>query len=509
MNDKEESREIRQKIRSVLMNEWDPIGVKDVSEAAGEYDSYLGDVYRLVVENAPASKIANYLRHVEVDRMGLTDAQGTPLLPDNVRYLRCNLVEGATAKVAHYQSWTSYIESYMMQATAEIADRISTISVSSTLKVSADADRLRREGVDVVDFGAGEPDFPTPANIKEAAIQAITANFTKYTNAGGTPELRQAICDRHRQDFGTNYSPSECMVTVGGKHAIFNLIQALINPGDEVIIPVPYWVTYKDVVNYAGGVCVFVETNENTGFEVNAAMIERHLTPKTKLVIINSPSNPSGAVLSKKDFRDIFDLASKRDIFLMTDECYCHFLYDAEPFSIAAVAGAKDTVVVAGSLSKTYAMTGWRIGFALAPAPIIGAMMKLQSHCTSNPTSIAQKAGVEALRGPQESVPEMLAEYRRRRDFVVQRLRKIPGVSIVTPKGAFYAYPNISVAFRTGRIKNSLDFSTALLEEAHVAVVPGEAFGTQEHVRISYATSMAELERGLDRIHRFIEDVGR
>ena len=393
----------------------------------------------------------------------------------------------------------------MLQATAEIAERISTISVSSTLKVSADAERLRREGIDVVDFGAGEPDFPTPANIKKAAIEAIEANFTKYTNAGGTQELREAICERHRRDFGTNYSVSECMATVGGKHAIFNLIQALVNPGDEVIIPVPYWVTYKDVVNYAGGVCVFVETDESKGFEVTAALIERRLTPKTKLVIINSPSNPSGSVLSEAEFRKIYELTAKHEVYLMTDECYCQFLYDAKPFSIAALPGAKDNVVVAGSLSKTYAMTGWRVGFALAPAPIIGAMMKLQSHSTSNPTSIAQKAAVEAMRGSQASIPGMLAEYRTRRDFVLEKLRAIPGVSIATPKGAFYAYPNISVAYGSGRIKNSMEFSTALLEEAHVAVVPGEAFGTNDHIRISYATSMQELERGIERIHKFID----
>jgi aspartate aminotransferase len=396
-----------------------------------------------------------------------------------------------------------------MQATAEIASRISSISVSSTMKVAAEADRLRREGVDVVDFGAGEPDFPTPENIKQAAIDALAANFTKYTAAGGTPELRQVICERHKTDFGTGYSAAECLVTVGGKHAIFNLIQALVNPGDEVIIPVPYWVTYKDVVNYAGGTCVFVETEEIAGFEVTAAMIERHLTPRTKLVIINSPSNPSGAVLSREEFRAIFHLTSKRDIFLLTDECYCQFLYEDKPFSIAAEPGAKDTVVVAGSLSKTYAMTGWRIGFALAPAPIINAMTKLQSHSTSNPTSIAQKAAVEAMRGPQNSIPVMLAEYRRRRDFVIERLRKTPGVSIVTPKGAFYAYPNVSAAFRGGRIKNSLDFSNELLAKAQVAVVPGEAFGTDDHVRISYATSMTELERGLDRLDKFIVEQAR
>jgi aspartate aminotransferase len=396
-----------------------------------------------------------------------------------------------------------------MQATAEIASRISTISVSSTMKVAAEADRLRREGVDVVDFGAGEPDFPTPDNIKRAAIDALAANFTKYTAAGGTPELKQAICERHKADFGTSYSAAECMVTVGGKHAIFNLIQALVNPGDEVIIPVPYWVTYKDVVNYAGGTCIFVDTEERAGFEVTAAMIERHLTPRTKLVIINSPSNPSGAVLSREEFRAIFHVTSKHDIYLLTDECYCQFLYEDKPFSIAAEPGAKDTVVVAGSLSKTYAMTGWRIGFALAPASIINAMTKLQSHSTSNPTSIAQKAAVEAMRGSQDSIPVMLAEYRRRRDFVLDRLRKIPGVTIVTPKGAFYAYPNISVVFRGGRIKNSLDFSNELLAKAQVAVVPGEAFGTDDHVRISYATSMAELERGLDRLDKFVVEQSR
>ncbi len=392
-----------------------------------------------------------------------------------------------------------------MQATAEIAERISTISVSSTMKVAADADRLRREGADVVDFGAGEPDFPTPANIKRAAIDALDANFTKYTNTAGTPELRAAICERHRADFGTNYAASECLVTVGGKHAIFNLVQALVNPGDEVIIPVPYWVTYKDVVNYAGGVCVFADTDEHNGFEVTAKSIEQHITPRSKLVIINSPSNPSGAVIPQAEFRKILEVTAKRGVYLMTDECYCHFVYDGEPFSIAEISGAKDSVVVAGSLSKTYAMTGWRIGFALAPAPLIGAMTKLQSHSTSNPTSIAQKAALEAMQGPQESIGEMLAEYRRRRDFVVKRLREIPGVTIGTPKGAFYAYPNVSIAYGSGRVKNSFQFATALLEQAHVAVVPGEAFGTNDHVRISYATSMKELERGLDRLHKFID----
>jgi aspartate aminotransferase len=372
------------------------------------------------------------------------------------------------------------------------------------MKVAADATRLRSEGVDVVDFGAGEPDFPTPDNIKRAAIQALDQNFTKYTPAGGTAELKKAVCERHTQDFGTHYQPSECLITVGGKHAIFNLTQALINPGDEVVIPVPYWVTYKDVVNYAGGKCVFVDTDEAKGFTLTAAMIEPHLSARTRMVIINSPSNPSGAVLDREEFEKIFAMTSRRGIYLMTDECYCKFLYDSEPYSIATLPGAKDSVIVAGSLSKTYAMTGWRIGFALAPAPIITAMGKLQSHSTSNPTSIAQKAAVEALRGPQESVGIMLAEYRKRRDFVVKRLRAIPGVTCAEPRGAFYAYPNLGVALGKNGMNDTLVFSDRLLKEAHVAVVPGEAFGTDRHVRISYATSMAELERGLDRIHQFV-----
>ncbi len=390
-----------------------------------------------------------------------------------------------------------------MQTLQDLADRISSISISSTMAVSAEADRLRKSGVDVVDFGAGEPDFPTPDNIKRAAFDAIEHNFTKYTNTGGIEDLKQAICDRHKSDYGTAYNTKECMVTVGGKHAIFNLMQALLDPGDECIIPVPYWVTYKDVVNYAGATCVFVDTDEDKGFQVSAAEIEKRVTPKTKMVIINSPSNPSGAVFARKELEKIAAIASDRGFWVMTDECYHRFVYEGEPYSMAAFPGAKDNVVVAGSLSKTYAMTGWRIGFALAPAPIIGGMMKLQSHSTSNPNSIAQKAAVEALRGPQESVAAMLAEYRTRRDFVVARLRQIPGVKANMPDGAFYAYPNISCAY-TGGITNSLEFSAKLLAEAHVAVVPGEAFGTNDHVRISYATSMHELERGLDRMHKFI-----
>ena len=390
-----------------------------------------------------------------------------------------------------------------MHTLQDLTERISSISVSSTLAVSAEADRLRRQGADVVDFGAGEPDFPTPDNIKRAAFDAITNNFTKYTAAGGVLELKQAMVDRHKEDYGTNYAAKECIVTVGGKHAIFELMQALIGPGDEVVIPVPYWVTYKDVVNYAGASCVFADTDEAEGFVLHASMIEKHLTPKTKMLIINSPSNPSGAVFARAELEKIAKMAKDRGFWILTDECYHRFLYSGEPFSMAAFPGIKDNIVVAGTMSKTYAMTGWRIGFAMGPSAVIDGINKLQSHSTSNATSIAQKAAIEALRGPQDSVATMLAEYRKRRDYVIGRLRQIPGVKANEPQGAFYAYPNVSCAF-TGGISNALQFSEKLLAEEFVAVVPGEAFGTREHVRLSYATSMHELERGLDRMHKFI-----
>ena len=391
-----------------------------------------------------------------------------------------------------------------MSPASELAERISRITVSTTMRVATAAAELRAQGLDVVDLSVGEPDFPTPDNIKRAAIRAIEENFTRYTSSGGTPELKEVICYRHAQDFGTAYRPSECVVSVGGKHAVFNLIQVLITPGDEVVIPVPFWVTYQDAVHYAGGQCVFVETEEGEGFALTAAMIEPQLTPKTRMVVINSPTNPSGAALSREEFARILEMTSKRGLYLLTDECYCRLLYDGTPFSAAALPGAKSTVIVAGSLSKTYAMTGWRIGFGLGPESVIQAVVKLQSHSTSNPTSVSQKAAVEALRGPQDSVARMLAEYRRRRDFVVGRLRAIPGVTCVEPRGAFYAYPNIAVAIGKDGIHNTIEFSQRLLDRARVAVVPGQAFGTRQHVRISYATSIEELERGLDRLHRFM-----
>jgi aspartate aminotransferase len=368
------------------------------------------------------------------------------------------------------------------------------------MQVATEAGRLRAAGVDVVDFGAGEPDFPTPANIKRAALDAIELDFTKYTAAAGILELRGAICERHARDFGTAYTPDECLVTVGGKHAVFNLIQSLVNPGDEVIIPVPYWVTFKDVVNYSGGKCVFIGTSQAGGFHLTAAMIEPHLTARTKMLVINSPCNPSGAVVEAAEFERIHALAAARGIFILTDECYCQFVYDSRPYSIASAPGARRNVLVVGSLSKTYAMTGWRVGFALAPAAIVRAMLKLQSHCTSNATSIAQKAAVEALRGSQDSVRQMLGEYRRRRDYVVGKLCSMAGVSCTRPQGAFYVFP------RVAGVKSSTEFAARLLKEARVAVVPGEAFGAEGHIRISYATSMHELKRGLERLEAFLSN---
>lgn len=386
----------------------------------------------------------------------------------------------------------------------KITERMNRISESATMAVSAEAGRLKATGVDIVAFGAGEPDFPTPTNIKQAAIDALGDNFTKYTPAGGIPQLKDAICEYHSRYFGTNYDPSECIVCVGGKHVIFNTVAALIEDGDEVVLPVPYWVTFYDVVNYHGGKCVQVATSEDQGFRLTAEAIEASLTPRSKLVIINSPNNPSGAVVSKSEFEKIHELTSSRDIMMITDECYCRLIYDSEPFSIAAKAGAKSNIIVAGSLSKTYAMTGWRVGFALAPRELISAINKLQSHATSNVTSIAQKAAIEALTGPQDSVQKMLDEYRKRRDFSVQTLNDIPGVTCANPGGAFYVYPNFSHYFGKNGINTAMDFATQLLQQAHVALVPGEAFGTSQHVRLSYATSMNELDRGISRIRDFV-----
>jgi aspartate aminotransferase len=387
----------------------------------------------------------------------------------------------------------------------KLAARISRISVSKTMAVMEAAIKLRERGIDVVDFGPGEPDFPTPENIKAAAVRAINANFTKYTAIGGIKELKKAIVEKHAREFGSNYDISECVVNFGGKHALFNVFSAVVDEGEDVIIPTPYWVTFADIARFVNSNPIFLPTKESDGFRLTADILERALTPRTRMVVVNSPNNPSGAVLDNDEFARIAELCAKRDVFLLSDECYSHFLYDGRrPFSIASRTDLKNHIIIAGSVSKTYAMTGWRIGYILAMPEIIGATIKLQSHSTSNPTSISQKAALEALTGPQESVGSMLAEYARRRKFVLDRLRAIPGVKCAEPGGAFYAYPNISTTFGRGGIKDSVDFSARLLEKAHVAVTPGEAFGTADHVRMSYAASMEELDKGLRRMHEFI-----
>jgi aspartate aminotransferase len=388
------------------------------------------------------------------------------------------------------------------------ASRVSRISVSQTMAVNEKALQMRAQGVDVVDFGAGEPDFPTPENIKRAAVQAIDANFTRYTSIGGTPELKKAIVESHAQLLGSRYDVSECLVNVGGKHSLFNTVCAVVDNGDDVVIPTPYWVSFADMVRYAGGRTVFAETLEADGFRFTAPALAKVLTPQTRLVIANSPNNPSGAVIDDEEFVRIAALCKERGIVLLSDECYSRFLYDGRrPFSLGSIPEFKDTVAIAGSLSKTYAMTGWRIGYVLGSRELIAAVQKIQSHSTSNPTSISQKAGLEALTGPQESVGMMLAEYAKRRDFVVAGLNAIPGIRCTNPGGAFYAYPNIAPAFRRG-VKDALEFSVKLLDQQHVAVVPGSAFGTTDHIRISYATSLDRLQEGLVRIRAFMESLG-
>ena len=383
------------------------------------------------------------------------------------------------------------------------SERISRISVSSTMAVMAKADKMKASGIKVVDFGAGEPDFPTPDNIKKAAVAALDANFTKYTPSGGTRELKQAIVEWHAKDFGSDYAPEECIVTVGGKHAIFEAVMATINHGDEVILPVPYWVSFMDIVNYAGGKVVLLDTKEENGFTFTASDLEKLITPKTKMIIVNSPCNPSGAVVPPEEMEQLLALAVKHQVLLMSDECYCHFLYDGrKPYSLGS-SKDRENLIIVGSLSKTFAMTGWRVGYALGNSKLMGNMLKLQSHSTSNPTSIAQKAAVQALRGPQDSIQTMLAEYHRRRDRIVAGLRDIPSVKCNTPQGAFYVYPNIGAYLKKDGVSDATKLAEKLLDEAHLALVPGPAFGTEPHVRISYATSMEQIDEGLRRLKEF------
>ncbi len=394
----------------------------------------------------------------------------------------------------------------MTTATSEalrLSERIHRIEPSATMAVVAEADKLRAQGVDVVDFGAGEPHFATPQHIKDAAIAAIQGNFTKYTAVAGTTELRDAIVHRHAVDFDSDYRREQVIASVGGKQALFNAMQVLVDHGDEVILPVPYWVSFKDIIRYAGGQCVLLRSDEGRGFRVTADMVRNLITSRTKAIILNSPSNPSGAVMSPEDMTELIRLAQERGIWVLSDECYVYLNYTGKNFSVGSLRQYKERIVVLGSLSKTYAMTGWRLGYALAPAPVVSAMAKLQSQSTSNPTSIVQKAAVAALNGPQECVEQMRCEYVELRDHVVKGLRSIPGVTCTMPEGAFYAYPNISSFLGRGNVKSASDVAGRLLREAHVATVPGEGFGTRDHIRVSYATSKAELDRGLERMRKF------
>jgi len=390
-----------------------------------------------------------------------------------------------------------------VQRSSFLTRRIERIEVSATMAVAADAEKLRAAGADLVDLGPGEPHFPTPEHIKEAGIAAIRGNFTKYTAVGGTTELRDAIVQRHAADFGSGYTRDQCIASVGGKHALFNAVQVLVEHGDEVVIPVPYWVSFKDIVRYAGGEPVYVATDEGRDFALTTEMVERAITPRTKVILLNSPNNPSGAVMTPADLTAVLKLAHERGIYVISDECYVYLNHTGHKLSAGCVHDVKDRLIIIGSLSKTYAMTGWRLGYALAPAPIVSAMVKLQSQSTSNPTSIVQKAAVAALSGSQDCVRKMLEGYIVLRDQLVAGLRAIPGITCSAPNGAFYAYPNLSHYFGRGGMNCASDVARRLLHEAHVVVVPGEGFGTREHVRISYATSQETLARGLQRMREF------
>src|SRR5712691_4807755 len=384
-----------------------------------------------------------------------------------------------------------------------LTERINRIEPSSTMAAAAEAEKLRQQGVDIVDVTAGEPHFATPQHIKDAAIAAINANFSKYTPVGGMVELKDAIIRRHAADFGSAYKREETCASVGGKHALFNVISVLVDHGDEVILPVPYWVSFKDMVRYVGGSCVLLEADEAQGFRVTAQMVERLITPKTKMIILNSPSNPSGAVMSPEDMTAVVRLAHERGIWVISDECYVYLNYKGKNFSVGALNEYRDRFLVVGSLSKTYAMTGWRLGYTLGPAAVVGAVQKLQSQSTSNPTSIVQKAAVAALNSSQQCVADMRAEYITLRDHIVGGLRSIPGVKCTMPEGAFYAYPNVSAFFGKGGVNSAADLAGKLLREAYVATVPREGFGTHDHIRVSYATTVAELDRGLERMRKY------
>lgn len=388
-----------------------------------------------------------------------------------------------------------------------VSDRINRIEVSATLAVVNEASQLRAQGADLVDFGAGEPHFSTPRHIKDAGIEAINKDFTKYTAVSGIPELREGITKRHAADFGSAYSANECVVSTGGKLSLFNAVQVLVDHGDEVIIPVPYWVSFKDIVQYAGGTPVYVDTDEAQTFRLTADMITRAITPRTRAIILNTPCNPSGAVMNRDDLHAVVKLAHERGIYVIADECYVYLNYAGPAVSAGGLQQFKEHIVVIGSLSKTYAMTGWRIGYSLAPAPLAAAISKLQSQSTSSTAHLVQKAAVAAVNGPQECVGEMRREYIRLRDRILAGLATIPGIRCVRPEGAFYVYPNVTAFFGKGGVRSAADISKRLLHEAHVVSVPGEGFGTTDHIRLSYAVSEKDVDRGVERMKRWFGEL--
>jgi aspartate aminotransferase len=386
-----------------------------------------------------------------------------------------------------------------------VSENVAEMKASSTLAAMQAADSMRAAGVDVVDLGAGEPDFDTPQNIKDAAAAAMRAGKTKYTPTPGVRELQQAIIDFYQKEFGAAYERNQVMATAGGKQALFNAVVSLINPGDEVLIPKPYWVTFPEIVTFARGTSVFIETEDND-FVLTADMVRRAISPKTKLLILNSPSNPSGRVIPPAEFKQIMEIVAEHDLYVISDECYLRFVYPpATVFSAASMRPElRRRLCIAGSFSKTYAMTGWRVGYSLANAEWTRAMLKVQGHSTSNATSISQAAATEALNGPQDSVATMLAEYTRRREWLLGALNDIPGLRCPQPEGAFYAFPDVRGCLK-GRLHSSGDFANQLLDKEQTVVTDGAGFGAEGFIRISYATSMERLEEGVKRIRRVVE----
>jgi aspartate aminotransferase len=387
-----------------------------------------------------------------------------------------------------------------------ISHRAASLSSSLTLAIDAKAKQMKAEGQDVVGFGVGEPDFDTPQHIKDACITALNEGFTKYTAASGIPELRQAIADKFKRDNALSYKPSQIIVSCGGKHSCYNVIMATCQEQDEVIIPAPYWLSYPEMVKLAGAKPVIVETTDKTEFKVTPEQLRAAITPRTRLFILNSPSNPTGSLYSRDEIKALGDICVEKGVLIMCDEIYEKLVYDgAEHVSMAGFSKAhyEQTIIVHG-FAKAYSMTGWRLGYLAAPEPIAKAIDAIQSHSTSNPTSFAQKGAVAALNGPQDHLKGWLAEYTKRRAFAYQRLNGTPGISCVNAKGAFYLFPNIS---KLGL--KSTDFCAKLLEQEKVAAVPGIAFGADDYIRISYATSMSNLEKGLDRIEKFARGLAR